>query len=552
MASEHDIKIAIDLIDNVSSDMKAMRANMEAQFTKVNDKARQAKGAFASLGQEIKGSFVNAVKSGILAYAGFEVVGKITGFMKDARKEYQEAERAQMKLRTALGFTSIALQEQADALGRKLVMDNDEITAVQAMLGNYVKNEAQIKKLTPAVLDLAAATGMDMTTAANMVARGIADDNGELGRFKIEIDGAKGSAERIDSVLRGINTQFSGQAVAVADSADGWDKFSVAVKEASEKLWGFFTTSKEELIASRRIQIAELEALQAKGKTISATAIADLKAWKAEVAAFESVNAPKKEFIGPIPQTKAQREEAKKISEEAMKDQQKYLDYVNGLSKQGADDAKARTEADAAERIRIQEEEIARYNKNLEDKNAFSIELDKRRSDYAKMVEADQARARAQSIDMAIQGLYLLAMKNKEFAGLYKAAAISQAIVDTYKGANTALAAFAAFPPAGFAMAAAITAGGLANVAMIAQQQFATGTGYAPGGMAMVGETGAEMVNLPRGSSVTNNMHTNSTSNSNVTVNVLGSNGRVVESLRASLRSGSGDSLVRDLKAALA
>jgi phage-related tail protein len=101
-------------------------------------------------------------------------------------------------------------------------------------------------------------------------------------------------------------------------------------------------------------------------------------------------------------------------------------------------------------------------------------------------------------------------------------------------------------------MAAAITAGGLANVAMIAQQQFATGTGYAPGGMAMVGETGAEMVNLPRGSSVTNNMHTNSTSNSNVTVNVLGSNGRVVESLRASLRSGSGDSLVRDLKAALA
>ena len=43
--------------------------------------------------------------------------------------------------------------------------------------------------------------------------------------------------------------------------------------------------------------------------------------------------------------------------------------------------------------------------------------------------------------------------------------------------------------------------------------RFESGTNYAPGGMALVGERGAELVNLPRGSSVMNSTQTNQTIN---------------------------------------
>lgn len=60
----------------------------------------------------------------------------------------------------------------------------------------------------------------------------------------------------------------------------------------------------------------------------------------------------------------------------------------------------------------------------------------------------------------------------------------------------------------GIAMAAVALAAGLANAAAIQSQpvpQYATGTDFAPGGTALVGEMGPELVNLPRGSQVVPN-----------------------------------------------
>jgi phage-related tail protein len=51
---------------------------------------------------------------------------------------------------------------------------------------------------------------------------------------------------------------------------------------------------------------------------------------------------------------------------------------------------------------------------------------------------------------------------------------------------------------------------GAAQVAVIASQQFARGTNFAPGGMALVGEQGPRLVNIPRGSQVLSNRRTNS------------------------------------------
>jgi len=57
-------------------------------------------------------------------------------------------------------------------------------------------------------------------------------------------------------------------------------------------------------------------------------------------------------------------------------------------------------------------------------------------------------------------------------------------------------------PLAIVAVGIALAALGSAIQSTTSRQRFAVGTRYAPGGMALVGERGPEMINLPRGSQV--------------------------------------------------
>ena len=85
--------------------------------------------------------------------------------------------------------------------------------------------------------------------------------------------------------------------------------------------------------------------------------------------------------------------------------------------------------------------------------------------------------------------------------------------------------------------AAAIMAVG--SLAKSAISSFAGGTSYAPGGMAMVGERGPELMHVPRGAQIYNNQQTHSMMNSGHTFNItLGGTKSVSESLHAEVRAG--------------
>lgn len=145
------------------------------------------------------------------------------------------------------------------------------------------------------------------------------------------------------------------------------------------------------------------------------------------------------------------------------------------------------------------------YNKELEtkrklgeDTTAFELEnMEKINSEKAG-IEAEEKRLKKEQFESQKQGN------------------IIGAIMNTAEGVTKALSA--APPPLNFALAGLTGAAGAVQIGLIASQptpKFALGTPFAQGGLSLVGETGAELVSLPRGSQVFNSNRTKELVNQN-------------------------------------
>jgi len=130
-------------------------------------------------------------------------------------------EQAEKKLEVALGKTNTALLNQASALQKITTFGDESIIEVQALIGSFIKEEGAIKKATKATLDLAAAKGMDLKSAGDLVSKTLGSSTNSLSRYGIEVVGAVGSTQRLESLTTNIANLFGGQAAAAADTLGG-------------------------------------------------------------------------------------------------------------------------------------------------------------------------------------------------------------------------------------------------------------------------------------------------------------------------------------------
>ena len=167
----------------------------------------------ASMGRMAK----SALKFGV-AYFGVRGMGRA---LKNAIELAGVQEQAEKKLSTALGYTSEALLTQASALQQVTTYGDEAIISAQALIAAFVDDEEQIKAATAATLDLAAAKGMDLNAAADLVSKTLGSSTNAMSRYGIEVEGAVGSTERLESLTSSIADKFGGQAAAAADTMAG-------------------------------------------------------------------------------------------------------------------------------------------------------------------------------------------------------------------------------------------------------------------------------------------------------------------------------------------
>jgi DNA repair exonuclease SbcCD ATPase subunit len=152
--------------------------------------------------------------------AYFGTTGLINGIMKSTELAGIQ-EQAEKQLEVALGKTSQALLDQASALQRQTTFGDEAIIGVQASISAFIKSEEQIKKATEATLDIAVAMGMDLKSAGDLVAKTLGSSTNAMSRYGIEVKGAVGSTERLESLTGNVAELFGGQAQAQAQTYAG-------------------------------------------------------------------------------------------------------------------------------------------------------------------------------------------------------------------------------------------------------------------------------------------------------------------------------------------
>jgi len=195
--------------------------------------AKKAEKGLGKVNNSMKSMAKTAVAAGAAFFGARAIISGLSAVIRLAG----EQEQAEKKLEVALGRTSQALLNQATALQKVTTFGDEAIIGVQASLAAFLDSEDAIKKATEATLDISVAMGMDLKAAGDLVAKTLGSSTNAMSRYGIQVEGAVGSTERLESLTGNVAKLFGGQAKAQAETMAGaMQQASNAMGDAGEQI----------------------------------------------------------------------------------------------------------------------------------------------------------------------------------------------------------------------------------------------------------------------------------------------------------------------------
>lgn len=182
----------------------------------------------------------------LLLGASVAVVAKqIFDFGVASFKAFAEAEQATNKLNQALVQQGIyttelskSYRDLAGELQKKTTFSDEEIMNAQATMQAYLGQTKISKELLTSVLDLAAAKKMDLSSAAEMVAKSIGTGTNAMARQGLVLDENATKSEKLAAVTQFLSGKFGGQAETAAMGTGSLKTLSNVAGELMEKIGG--------------------------------------------------------------------------------------------------------------------------------------------------------------------------------------------------------------------------------------------------------------------------------------------------------------------------
>lgn len=239
--------MAEGVVINISGDTK----EVEAAFKKLGQLfagAKEETEKFGAAGEVAIGSFIGSLASQAVTGAFSLLKDAISGAIS-ALGEFidsgAESEAAVAKLNFALANTgkysadaSTAIQNYAKELQASSTVTDEAILKNAALiqsLGNL--DEQGLKRATKASLDLSAAIGVDLESAAKILGKA-ADGNVEsLKKFGIEVEGTGDKTKDFAQALTQLEAKFGGAAAAAAKTFEGaLAQSKIALSDVGEEI----------------------------------------------------------------------------------------------------------------------------------------------------------------------------------------------------------------------------------------------------------------------------------------------------------------------------
>jgi hypothetical protein len=225
-----------DRLDKSTKEGKKKFDELTQSIKKNRQELKSTSTATGGLAASFQKSFL---KIGIAVAAVIGIYKKFSGFITDSIEKFDQQQLAEVALSTALGKVSKKLLDQASAFQKLTRFGDEETIRGQAFLAQMGLTEKQILRIIPRILDFAQAKGIDLKIAADLVAKSIGSETNALSRYGIQIEGAAGSQERLESAFSALDGKFKGQAAAALTGAGALKQLSNTWGDLMERVGGF-------------------------------------------------------------------------------------------------------------------------------------------------------------------------------------------------------------------------------------------------------------------------------------------------------------------------
>ncbi len=223
--AERELNILIRVKDFFTGQFKKLGDSVrgaKVPIKELGDEGEKTAGVFSRLGSAIASRFV--ITLGDVVNVARRVVDAFGSVIRAA----EESQTAQVRLNEALRQTgqltpaaSRNLQELASTLQKETVFSDEAIQSVQQLLIQFGHLAVdQVPQATRAVLGLASAKGIDLTSAATIVSKAVAGEASALTRLGIQIDTTKQGTELYAEIMARLIPLY-GQATTEAQTFQG-------------------------------------------------------------------------------------------------------------------------------------------------------------------------------------------------------------------------------------------------------------------------------------------------------------------------------------------
>ena len=205
--------------------LAAETKNYKQALDEANSTVNKAVGGFEKQSSPVDG-LTSKLKGLVGAYLGLRGIQAVFNYAVQATEAFREQERAVLSLNNTLANAGVYteqyskhIQSLASEIQSYTNYGDEAIIKAQALGQSFIGQTKITDELTRAVVDFAAATGMDLEQAFSLVGKSIGSSTNALGRYGVELKKGMSDSEKMTAIATQLGNRYEGQARQMANAS---------------------------------------------------------------------------------------------------------------------------------------------------------------------------------------------------------------------------------------------------------------------------------------------------------------------------------------------